>query len=213
MRRLAFLVALLLALAQASHAFAHASLVRAEPADGSVLAQPPPTLRLTFNEPVSPLVIRLIAPSGEVISPEVAAENNTVALTPPRLVQGSYVLSWRVISADGHPVGGSLVFSVGAPSAQAAAPQSSGDPLVRAALWAAKLILYVGLFVGIGGAFFGCWIAERSVGRATPFLTAIIAAGLLATIVSIGLQGLDALDLPLAALAWGAAWQAGFQTS
>jgi copper transport protein len=213
MRRLAFLMALLLAAAQASQAFAHASLVRAEPADGAVLAKPPPTLRLTFNEPVSPLVIRLIAPSGEVISPEVAAENNTVALTPPRLGQGSYVLSWRVISADGHPVGGSLVFSVGAPSAQAAAPQSSGDPWVRGALWAAKLILYVGLFVGIGGAFFGCWIAERSVGRATPFLTATIAAGLLATIVSIGLQGLDALDLPLAALARGAAWQAGFQTS
>src|SRR6476619_5110325 len=75
MRRLAYLVTLLLALTQASHALAHASLIRAEPADGAVLAQPPPTLRLTFNEPVSPLIIRLIAPSGELISPAVAAEN------------------------------------------------------------------------------------------------------------------------------------------
>jgi copper transport protein len=118
-----------------------------------------------------------------------------------------------VISADGHPVGGSLVFSIGAPSAQAAAPQSSGDPWVRGALWAAKLILYVGLFVGIGGAFFGAWIAERDGDRAKPWLTAILAAGLVATATSVGLQGLDALDLPLAELGRGAAWQAGFQTS
>ena len=154
-RGLGFLIALLLALAQSAPAFAHASLVRAEPADGAVLAQPPATLRLTFNEPVSPLVIRLIGPGGEVISPAVAAENTTVTLTPPRLRQGSYVLSWRVISADGHPVGGSLLFSVGAPSAQPAVPLSEGDAAVRAALWVAKVILYIGLFVGIGGAFFG----------------------------------------------------------
>src|SRR4051812_30487407 len=145
MRRLAFVIALLLALAQISPAFAHASLVRAEPADGSVLAQPPPTLRLTFNEPVSPLVIRLIAPSGEVISPTAVAENAILTVTPPRLGQGTYLLSWRVVSADGHPVGGSLVFSVGAPSAQApGAQQYAGAPIVRAALWAAKVFLYIG---------------------------------------------------------------------
>src|SRR5712671_1078477 len=40
-RALAFLVALLAALAQAPAAFAHASLVRAEPADGAVLAAAP----------------------------------------------------------------------------------------------------------------------------------------------------------------------------
>ena len=32
--------------------------------------------------------------------------------------RGTHVLSWRVISADGHPVGGSVMFSVGAPSTQ-----------------------------------------------------------------------------------------------
>jgi len=111
------LIALLLALAQSSPALAHASLIRAEPGDGAMLAQAPATLRLTFNEPVSPLVMRLVAPIGDVISPQIAAENATVTLTPPQLSRGSYVLSWRVISADGHPVGGSLLFSIGAPSA------------------------------------------------------------------------------------------------
>jgi len=212
-RFFAFLLALWLALAQASHAFAHASLMRAEPADGAVLAQPPPTLRLTFNEPVSPLIFRLIDPIGETISPAVAAENTTITLTPPRLREGSYLLSWRVISADGHPVGGSLLFSIGAPTAQQAPTQSGDEPMVRGTLWAAKVVLYIGLFVGIGGAFFGAWIAERGADRARPWLLTVIAAGLIATVISVGLQGLDALELPLAALTRQAAWQTGFQTS
>src|SRR5207248_11793786 len=115
----------------------------------------PEVLKLIFNEPVAPLVMRLIAPNGEVITPSVAAENLIVTLTRPPLRQGTHVLSWRVVSADGHPVGGVVMFSVGAasepPSAQAL---STGDPAVRAAFWAAKLAIYVGLLLGIGGAFF-----------------------------------------------------------
>jgi copper transport protein len=213
-RAVALLVALLLMLAQAPEACAHASLVRAEPADGAVLAQPPATLQLTFNETVSPLVLRLIGPGGEVISPAVKAENTTVTLMPPRLRQGSYVLSWRVISADGHPVGGSLLFSVGMPSAPpAAAAAGAGGPFVRAALWAAKVVIYGALFVGIGGAFFRAWIADPSARGDRKWVLATITAGLVATPLSVGLQGLDALDLPLAALANGAAWRAGLDTS
>jgi copper transport protein len=212
-RHLGFLIALLLALAQSSPALAHASLIRAEPGDGAMLAQAPATLRLTFNEPVSPLVMRLVAPSGEVISPQIAAENATVTLTPPQLSRGSYVLSWRVISADGHPVGGSLLFSIGAPSAQQIPPAAEGDAAVHAALWAAKVILYLGLFIGIGGVFFGTWIAERGNDGATRWLMPIMLAGLVATALSVGLQGLDALDLPLLMVAQGAVWQTGFGTS
>jgi copper transport protein len=214
-RGLGFLLALLLALTQAPAAWAHASLVRAEPGDGAVLAQPPGSLRLTFNEPVSPLVMRLIGPGGEVISPAVAADNTTVTLTPPpRLREGSYLLSWRVISADGHPVGGSLLFSIGKPSARPLdATKTTGESHVRAALWIAKVVIFLGLFVGIGGAFFGAWIAKCGTPRARGALIAITAAGLAATLVSIGLQGLDALELPLRAFAGAAAWAAGLRTS
>ena len=86
--------------------------------------------------------------------------------------RGTHVLSWRVISADGHPVGGALMFSIGAPSAQPAADADSrADRGVRTALWAIKVVLYVGLFVGIGGAFFWAWIAEPdSRRRSQPWL-------------------------------------------
>ena len=67
MRRLAIALALLFVHAStAGSAWAHATLVRAEPADGAVMPRPPPTWTLTFNEPVAPLVVRLISPAGEL---------------------------------------------------------------------------------------------------------------------------------------------------
>jgi hypothetical protein len=78
----------------------------AEPADGAVVTQPPASLKLTFNEPVSPLVMRIIGPDGEVIAPtDVTAENTIVTIIPPRLRQGTHVLSWRVISANSRSTG------------------------------------------------------------------------------------------------------------
>ena len=83
MRCLACILVLFAGLAHATGAFAHASLVRAEPADGAMLAQPPDVLKLVFNEPVTPLVMRLIGPGGEAVTPAAAAENTVVTLTPP----------------------------------------------------------------------------------------------------------------------------------
>ena len=56
-RVIAGLAALLSALCIASAAWAHATLVSSEPADGSVLAQPPKMVQLHFNESVAPAVI------------------------------------------------------------------------------------------------------------------------------------------------------------
>jgi copper transport protein len=194
-------------------AFAHASLVRADPANGAVLPRAPPALVLTFNEPISPLVMRLVGPDGALIAlGNVDAENATIAIaTPPSLRRGSYVLSWRVISADGHPVGGTVLFSIGAPGAKPGVA-SDADGRVRALLWLTKLALYVGLFVGVGGAFFRAWIADRDA-RASKAILAALLAGLVASVLAVGLQGLDALELPLAGLRDPLAWQTGAATS
>src|SRR5205085_517352 len=113
------------------------------------------------------LAIRLIGPGGGAVAlGDVSAADANLNIAVPPLENGTHVLSWRVISADGHPVGGSLVFSVGTPSAQlpdGALPLA--DPAVRAALWAAKVAIYLGLFVGIGGAFFRAWIATSPSAR------------------------------------------------
>src|SRR6516164_5585963 len=206
------LIALLIALAPANEACAHASLVKALPADGAVMPLPPATLTLTFNEPVSPLVVRLIGPDGAPIAlTAVTAQDTTVTISaPPALRRGTHVLSWRVISADGHPVGGSLMFSIGARSS-AAQPENLADRSVRAALWAGRVVIYVALFVGAGGAFFAAWIADGAARR--TWIVLVLAAGLVAVALSLGLQGLDALDLPLSGLRHKLAWDAGLATS
>src|SRR5262245_35113451 len=111
--------------------------------------------------------MRLIAPDGSATTVAATAENTAVTIKPPALRRGTHVLSWRVVSADGHPVGGSVVFSVGEASAQPApGALPAGDPLVRSALWAAKLFFYLALLGGIGGVFARMWIC----GAAAPWL-------------------------------------------
>ena len=87
----------------------------------------------------------------------------------------------------------------------------AGDPQVARALWAAKLVLYLGLIIGTGGAVFGAWLARAP--AAEWSIVAALLGGLLATPLTVGLQGLDALDLPLSALAVRATWEAGLATA
>ncbi len=105
--------------AAATGAAAHASLVMTSPAEGAVLQAAPQEFSLTFSEPVSPLSLNLIGPDGSKRALSgFTLKDKTLAITaPPALARGTHVLSWRVVSEDGHPVGGSVVFSSGEPSA------------------------------------------------------------------------------------------------
>jgi copper transport protein len=216
MRRLVVLLAVILVAAvQSAAAWAHASLVRTEPADGATLAEPPATLSLVFNEPVSPLIIRLVSPNGETTTAEATAENVTVTVRAGELTRGTHVLSWRVVSADGHPLGGALTFSIGAPSATTGSPQTESDSSVKAAIWIVRLLLYVGLFIGAGGAVFAALIADTRPlpGRVETWLSGMTVCGLVASVLSVGLQGLDALELPLSDLWRSQVWTIGLSTS
>jgi len=204
---------LLAALALPGRAFAHAALIKADPADGAVLAQSPAQFSLTFSEPVSPLVLTLARPDGTPVPlTSFRLSDQTVAIDNPEpLKPGTHVLSWRVISADGHPVGGSVLFSIGAPST----PPMVADAVdwdLRSAIWIGKILLYVGLFLGVGGAFSRAWLAEDGrCGR--RFVIAALLCGLVAAPVSLGLQGLDALGAPLARLTQPVVWQTALGTS
>jgi copper transport protein len=212
---IALLSVLLACLAQPRSASAHASLVGSQPVEGAVLAEAPATLGLSFNEPVSPLVVRLIGPGGEALTAAVRAENSTLTIVPPPLRRGSYVLSWRVISADGHPVGGAVLFSVGAQSLSPALAVLDTDPAVKLAIWATRFLIYLGLFVGVGGASFIALIARTRPlpGRTERWIAAAMMAGLMACVLSLSLQGLDGLALPLAQFWRPDVWMSGFATS
>lgn len=195
-------------------AMAHASLTGVVPADGAVVDAPPKTLSLSFSEPVSPLVLRLILPDGQarVLDTFVLRDRVLEISVPGDLAAGTHVLAWRVVSEDGHPVAGATIFSIGAPSG---APAVAGDAIdwpVRAALWLAKIAMYVGLFFGIGGLFAIRWLIPGGY-DGLRIAKAAMLLGLSATILALGLQGLDALGAPLSGLMDRAVWKAGLDTS
>src|SRR3954451_3451500 len=127
-RVLASLAALLSALCIASAAWAHATLLSSEPADGSVLTLPPKIVQLQFNESVAPSAICVIDASGKAREVATRAVGQSVLIVlPDDLPQGTQIVSYRVVSQDGHPVAGSMVFSIGAVTGSA--PQTESGPL------------------------------------------------------------------------------------
>ncbi len=210
----ALLLVLLMALIP-SAAFAHASLIGSDPADGALVMRAPTAVTLTFNEPVSPLTIRIVDASGTATAiTDIRRDGAQLVLTPPAIPgEGARVVSWRVMSADGHPVGGSLTFWIG--QRGDAAPQTvrSEDKVLRGAIWLARIIVYLGLFVGAGGAFFAAWIGPSDAVAMRRSGLAVSMAALLALALSVGLQGLDALGLPLSTLSNGDAWVIGARGS
>jgi copper transport protein len=200
----------------AAPALGHASLVSTEPKDGAVLAAAPSQLALNFNEPVQPIVLRLIDPTGgSVALTRYTIDGNRLVVTPGRVLgQGTHALSWRVFSADGHPVGGSLVFAIGSPS-PTRSPILAGDTdrQVRAAIWLARVCLFLALFIGVGGAFFAASIGVALPAATRTALVAFIVLGQVAAVMSIGLQGLDILLAPLSRLIDPQTWRAGYATS
>ncbi|WP_181706760.1 copper resistance protein CopC [Chthonobacter rhizosphaerae] len=215
-RRLAGLVAVWLAFVAAAGvattgpALAHAALVRSAPVDGAVLQTAPEAVHLVFTEPVSALVVRLLAPRGDPVDLAATTSEATLAARLPKgLGPGSHTVVWRVISADGHPIGGTLVFSIGAPSA---VPEAGPQRRFGALLWAARALFTAGLLLAVGVA-----LARAVCGAATAGSRRIVAAaaavGTLSGILLVGLSGVEVLGAGPAALRDPAIWLAGGQGS
>lgn len=211
MRLLAALATLLLIVGFATDASAHAALVAVEPASGSLLATAPNAVELRFNEAVTPGAIQLIDGAGRTRQDaRVSASGETISVAiPADLPQGTAVVSYRVISQDGHPVAGSVIFSIGTPTAMQPPADAGGG--LNVLIWFARIGLYLGLFVGVGGVFFARWVARSMTDTTAPRVALVV--GLPCAIASLGLLGLDLLGLPLAAFARAAPWRVAFATS
>jgi len=98
-------------------AWAHATLVSAEPAKGAQLTASPPRVRLVFSEPLEPSLahVTLVGAGGASTKLPVAGDPHDVhAIVAPLapLASGAYRVVWHVVSADGHPVDGSYTFTL-----------------------------------------------------------------------------------------------------
>ena len=115
----------------------HAILEESVPAAGDTVAVVPPQIALRFSGPIeeSGAMVHVLGPGDRTWMLEVRrqpGDARRLIADTPALAPGGYRVAWRVISADGHPVGGDFVFWVGDPasaSADLGEPPPSADPM------------------------------------------------------------------------------------
>lgn len=214
-----------------TNAFAHASLIDSQPADAATLSKAPGEFVLHFNEAVAPLVFKLVLPDGSILPLDqttVIVDGLKIAL-PETAAAGTYLLSWRVVSADGHPVGGALSYVVGAPSAETIpvansattattattatiATLASSAPLLASVIWLSRFGLYLSMFFSIGGiAFFAFF--SRDVETSPTWITVLVICSWFLLPVAVGAQGLDALAASWGQLSVWLTWKTSLNTS
>jgi copper transport protein len=158
-RRIAVLVlAAAAALALPALAWAHAALVRTSPSASGTVNTPPRRVLLTFSEAVEPrfAVISVTNAAGDqqtTDSPSRSAVDPKTLVVPlQRLAQGWYLVYWRVISVDGHPVRGAFTFAVGpnpGPPPQFVIPKIS-ETAATPRLVAARTVVFLAVMAAIG---------------------------------------------------------------
>ncbi|MCY0918996.1 copper resistance protein CopC [Streptomyces sp. H27-G5] len=153
---------LALVLGGAVPASAHAGLSGADPADGAVLKAAPKQVTLTFTESVSLSddAVRVLSPNNERVNRPArlvdGKGNSARAELSDKLSQGTYTVAWRVVSADGHPISGAFVFSIGKPSGTAAvvAAGSPDDTAAGRLYGFFRYVAYSGLALLVGAVTF-----------------------------------------------------------
>jgi copper resistance protein C len=93
---------------------AHAHLHSSTPVNHSTLLVAPKAISLEFEESVRLTSLSIRKGDGEThkIGPLPATESKTFALPLPAIDAGSYVVTWRALSADGHVMFATIQFSV-----------------------------------------------------------------------------------------------------
>lgn len=173
-KKLAIWLLLLLLSASPGQALAHSTLLKADPAPDSKLDSPPAQVSLTFNERLEKELygITVVDQRGHSVTNNKAVmseDQRQVNLRLPKLSDGIYTVSYRIISADGHPVSGSYVITVGQPQEGGSAVPALPDNLHadhaaqgQVEFWAVRIFYYLMLLFVTG------WTAWTAVLRREP---------------------------------------------
>ncbi len=199
-------------------------LLQQDPAADASLAVAPAEVRLDFDEAVSPVRVEVLDAAGRTVagSDAVSVSGRQVHIRlPATLPVGRYLVSYRVISADSHPVGGSFVFAVGMPALDpGAAAESPAGIGASDALWPVlaalfRAVRYGALLLGIGGAMF-LLLIDAGGPAATGDRRVICGAcgvAAIATLAALGVEGGAAMGAPLGSLLTPEIWRVGMGSS
>ena len=224
LRRSAALTAVAFAVlaATALPAGAHASLVSVDPQPGGVYDDAPSAITLRFNEPVEISLggVRVFDGNGDRVdagAPEHPDGRGTeVQAALPDLENGTYVVTWRVTSADAHPIEGAFTFQVGPEATTGNArglaarllSEQGGSTTVGVLYAVGRGLVFACLALLIGGVVFV--LAIHPLGRRIRRTRVIVWTGwavlTVATFVSIGLEGAYVAGLGLGDVADPSVW-------
>lgn len=128
------LLGVLSSIIMATAADAHTALKSSDPKDGATLTSPPARVVLTFSEPVSTsfATVTVTGPDGSVTEGKAGVEGDVVTQSlAGGIPDGTYAVSFRVVSEDGHPVSDRLSFTVatGTSATSTGTATTSGGPV------------------------------------------------------------------------------------
>jgi copper transport protein len=196
-------LAVFLLIAAAAPAWAHATLVSSSPPKDGEVDVSPKQIELRFNENVEVSIggVRLYNCSGARITVgaprHINGHGSEVGVTvDSTLAPGIYVVDWRVISADSHPVQSAFSFRVGVgPSPSVSGCASTGSTKSSATVGVLfgtmRFLLFAGLALLVGGVVFLVLIARatEAASRLRVQIWTGWVAAVLATIFGVMLQG------------------------
>jgi copper transport protein len=168
----------------ASPASAHAALERTTPPANTIVDAAPVEVLLTFTESVTlvPGKTRVIGPDGAQANRGDPVVQGNVVSIPMRTdaPRGTYLVSYRVISADSHPIGGGYTYSVGEASAPPTnvVEEGTADALVGTLVPTMKYLGYVGLVLVVGPALVLALLWPKRLSRRVPIRLAWAGLGL-----------------------------------
>lgn len=141
----------------AGAAAAHAVLLRTEPSPQTTVETAPEVVRLRFSEPVEVAfgAVRVFDVDGRRVDEGriETASGRRELVVPARLPGGTYTVTWRVLSTDGHRISGGFQFYVGAPStisAVAVEGDAGTGPAITWGYGAVRFTWYSALLAVIG---------------------------------------------------------------
>jgi len=196
-------------------ASAHAVLLETTPGNWQVVESAPHEISLRFNEPVDLGLaeIRVLGPHGDAVeglsSPKHPDERREVVsvAVPGTLATGTHTVTYRVVSADSHPVQGAFSFSVGEPTsttaASAPAALDAGNGLTASVYGVVRWAGYAGLAILLGTASLValCWQGGATWTGTRRLIRTGWAVVVSATVLSLFVYGPYAAGRPLSAAA------------
>jgi copper transport protein len=198
----------------AGPAWAHAVLVQTTPTAGQVLTKAPSTIDLRFDETVTASLgaVRLFDESGRRLdtgSPTKPAPDTVQVTILRRLPLGAYVVTWRVISADSHPVQGAFAFQVGLTSNATSSTvqnlqtsllaKQAGSPTVGVVFGVVRWLVYasLALLIGAVGFLVLLWPDGRRSRRARRLVWGAWVGLVVGTVAGLFVEGVYGSALPI----------------